>query len=299
MSSELLVAIGAGLGGMLGWGLADFFAKKTIDEIGDVVTLAWGHVFGTATLFIVAVYQVVINKQSVEVATDYRTLTLLVTFGIIQAIIYLLLYIGFGKGQVSVLNPIFASFSGITAILSIVLLNETTSGSLAIGLTAIFIGILLVSIDFKALKHKRRVSFTHIPGFKEVVIATIFAAVWTLFWDIFLGGSDWLSYTLYMYSFMTIAIIIIAIVRGINLLKIKSGMWVYLILIGAFEIVAYLAIAWGYSTTNKTSIVALLSGAFSLPTVILARLFLKEKITTNQTVGGLIIVTGIILLSVL
>ena len=28
-------------GGMFGWGLADFFAKKTIDKIGDIQTLAW------------------------------------------------------------------------------------------------------------------------------------------------------------------------------------------------------------------------------------------------------------------
>jgi len=35
---------------MLGWGLADFFAKKTIDQIGDIVVLAWAHVFGTGVL---------------------------------------------------------------------------------------------------------------------------------------------------------------------------------------------------------------------------------------------------------
>jgi len=33
MQTELLIAIIAGLGGMFGWGLADFFAKKTIDSI--------------------------------------------------------------------------------------------------------------------------------------------------------------------------------------------------------------------------------------------------------------------------
>ena len=44
MQPELVLAGLAGLGGMMGWGLADFFAKKTIDEIGDVVSLVWAHV---------------------------------------------------------------------------------------------------------------------------------------------------------------------------------------------------------------------------------------------------------------
>jgi len=39
MQQELLIAVLAGLGGMFGWGFADFFAKKTIDEIGSVASL--------------------------------------------------------------------------------------------------------------------------------------------------------------------------------------------------------------------------------------------------------------------
>ena len=38
MQSDLVIAVLAGFGGMLGWGFADFFAKKTIDEIGDVAS---------------------------------------------------------------------------------------------------------------------------------------------------------------------------------------------------------------------------------------------------------------------
>ena len=52
MTHQLFLAILAGLCGMFGWGFADFCAKKTIDEIGDMATLAWGHIFGTAILFI-------------------------------------------------------------------------------------------------------------------------------------------------------------------------------------------------------------------------------------------------------
>ena len=56
MQSALTIAVLAGLGGMLGWGAADFFAKKTIDKIGAIASLVWAHIFGTTILAIAVLY---------------------------------------------------------------------------------------------------------------------------------------------------------------------------------------------------------------------------------------------------
>lgn len=298
IQQELLIAILAGLGGMLGWGLADFFAKKTIDQIGDIVTLAWGHVFGTIVLILMALFQFGVRGQEVAIPDNLSTWLFLIIFGIAQAVVYLLVYKGFAKGPVGILSAVFASFSGITAILSIAVLGEAMGGYLFLGLVVLFVGIILINIDLTALR-SRRLSFMKIPGFKEVGIATILAAFWTLSWDKFVGGEDWLSYALFMYLFMTIAILIVSRVRNIKLFVVKPSIWKFLILIGLCETVAYVAISVGYSSTPLTSVVALLSGAFSLPTIILARMFLKEKVTLIQTIGSLTIVAGIMLLSLL
>jgi drug/metabolite transporter (DMT)-like permease len=292
---ELLIAVLAGLGGMVGWGLADFFAKKTIDQIGDIVTLAWAHIFGTLAFVLVALYQQFMRGQPVAIPSDVETWALLIFFGILQAAVYLLVYNGFGKGQVALLNPIFASFSGLTAVLSIAAFGEAVTTYRVLTLGIIFVGILLVSIDVEWLRAKR-FSLAHIPGLKEVALATVLAAFWTIFWKQFIGGKDWLSYALFMYAFMTIAVLVVAKVRRIPLAVGKPGLWGFLILIGLCETGAYLAISLGYSETSLTSVVALLSGAFSVPTIILARAFLKERTTLVQTVGTLTIVLGIILL---
>lgn len=297
MTHELFIAVIAGLGGMLGWGLADFFAKKTIDEVGDIVSLAWGHVFGTTVLFILIIYKLLVYGKQISLPQGLQVWFLLLVFGIVQAIVYFFVYKGFGKGQLSILNPVFASFSGITAILSIVIFGEVVSGHILWGLITLFLGILFISSDFEALKSKR-FSFAHIPGFKEIIFATILAAFWTLFWDKFVGGKDWLSYAFFMYAFMTLTILVIAKGRRINLFVVKPSIWKFFFLIGLCETVAYLAISLGYSTTSLTSVIALLSGAFSLPTIILAYAFLKERISTLQTVGSFIIIVGIILLSI-
>ncbi|MBI3250612.1 MAG: DMT family transporter [Candidatus Andersenbacteria bacterium] len=298
MQTELLVAILAGLGGMLGWGFADFFAKKTIDQIGDIASLAWGHVFGTLTLLTMVFYQMEVRGKEIALPENPQTWIFMIIFGVMQALIYFLVYKGFGKGQVGLLSPVFAAFSGITAVLSIVFFGEIIGGYLLVGLVTIFIGILLVNIDIKAF-FSRRLRFTRIPGFKEVAFATLMAGLWTLSWDVFIGGADWLSYTFFMYSFMTFAILVASAVQRVDLFAVKSSIWKFLILIGVCETFAYLAISLGYSATPRTSVVALLSGAFSLPTIILARMFLKEKITLIQTVGSLIIIVGIMMLSVL
>ncbi len=297
MQNDLLIAVLAGLGGMLGWGLADFFAKKTIDQIGDTVSLAWGHVFGTISLLIMAVYQFGVRGQRIVIPNDAQTWFFLLFFGALQAAVYLLVYRGFGKGQVGVLSPVFASFSGLTAVFSIVVFGEVLGGYLPLGLVILFIGIVLINVDLHALR-SRRLSFAHIPGFKEVALATLLAAFWTLSWDKFIGGNDWLSYTLFMYTFMTLVILEVAYAQRLNLFVVRPPIWKFLMLIGLTETVAYLAISLGYSATPLTSVVALLSGAFSLPTIILARIFLKEKITAVQTVGSIIIIMGIMILSV-
>lgn len=296
MQPELLIALLAGLGGMFGWGLADFFAKKTIDKIGDIASLAWGHIFGTAVLLGIAIYQEKALEQIIFIPQDSLIWLGLIFFGVLQAIVYLLVYKGFGKGQVGVLSPIFASFAGLTAILSIAVFGEAVSQYAVFGLAILFVGILLINVDLSALR-SRRFKITHVPGIKEVGIATLLAAIWTLSWDKFVGGQDWLSYALFMYAFMTVAILVFAALRKINLFIVPGSVWKFLALIGICETIAYAAISFGYSQTSLTSIISLLSGAFSLPTIVLAHLFLKEKITAIQTVGSIVIVVGIMILS--
>ncbi len=296
MHQEIIIASLAGLGGMLGWGLADFFAKKTIDEIGDTASLAWGHLFGTVSLLLMALVRWQVFGQSIALPTDLKTWSLLIVFGMLQAAVYLFVYKGFGKGQLAVLNPIFASFAGITALLSVTFFGEPIGYLTIFGLLVLFSGIILISTDFAALKAKRP-GISHIPGFREIATATLLAAVWTLFWDRFIGGADWLVYALLMYAFMTITILLVAVVQGVGLRIENHAVLKFLILIGVCETIAYLAISWGYSTTPLTSVVALLSGAFSLPTIILARVFLREKITALQTAGGIVIILGIMLLA--
>lgn len=294
MSPDLILALLAGLGGMLGWGTADFFAKKSIDEIGDIVSLVWAHVAGAIVLIALATFAVATGRYSISLPTSTSTWAGLAFFGALQGAVYLFVYIGFGKGQVSILNPVFASFSGFVALISIVFLGESVTTLNVAALVVLFIGILLISVDLNALRAFR---LQAVPGFREITIATFLATIWTLGWNKFVSAKDGLSFAIWMYLAMTAALLLYAAVRRIPLRFDKPHIWKFLFLIGLFEAVGYVAISLGYAGTSHTSLIALLSGGFSLPTLFLARLFLRERLLGTQIIGGLVIVGAVMLLA--
>ena len=155
-----------------------------------------------------------------------------------------------------------------------------------------------MNIDFDALRG-RKIVFTKVPGFFEIAAATILAAVWTLGWNSFVHGADWLSYAMWMYFAMTATLLLYAYFKKISLKVTVPGVWKYLALIGFLEMLAYIAISWGYGATSAVAIVAVLSGAFSLPTIIGARTWLKERTTSIQLWGSLCIIIGVVLLAAL
>lgn len=296
MQSELLIAIVSGLTTMIGWGLADFFAKKTIDKIGDIVTLFWAHVFGTMFFALIVLFQTTFATGPLSFPSDFHVWVGLVFFGALQGTVYLLVYQGFGKGKLAILNPVFASYSGMAALLSILFLGEVVPSYILGAIVAVFIGVIFLSLDLQALR-ARNLHLVGAPGLKEVGIASILAAIWTLSWNSFVKGADWVFYAFVMYAFMTLSIFIYTRIKKIGLEFNDTSSWKYLALIGGCETIAYLMLSLGFSTTSYTSVIAVLSGAFSLPTIVLAWMFLKERISLIQTVGCFIIIAGIIILS--
>ena len=134
MSSELLLAILAGIGGGCGWGIADFFAKRTIDQVGDITTLFWAQFLGVVPLVILLVLVPSIPQL------DIGGWSLAAFLGIWSGLSYIPTYVAFGKGQVSLLSPIFASYAVVVTLLSAVFFNEDIPQNRTIAFGAVFAG---------------------------------------------------------------------------------------------------------------------------------------------------------------
>lgn len=296
MYHDLFIAVLAGLGGMIGWGFSEFATKKSVDIVGTISSLVWAHIFGSVILFTILFSRLLVAHNAALLPVNSGDWLQLVFFGTLQTVVYYFAYKAFEKGEVSILSPIFASFAGIVALMSVLLFGEALSLTLVPVLALIFAGTILINLDLKSLK-KGKIRIKAVPGLKEIIIATLLAAIWTLGWNKITRNQDSLVYTSFMFLFMTLSAYLLAKKMNSSILKIKTGAWKFLWLIGIGEVVAYLAITLGYASTSHTSIVAVLSGASSSVTIILARIFLKEKMTALQTASSIIIILAIIFLS--
>lgn len=293
MRTDLGVAVLAGLGGMAGWGFADFFAKKTIDALGDLVTLFWSQLIGVVPLVVVFAIQ--------RNLPDLRWIDglYLVLLGAASALSYLPLYSGFGKGQVSVLSPIFASYAVLVVLLSVIFFGETISGAVWLAIVVVVIGVLFISTDLGDIRRlivSRDLAST--AGVREVVAALVAYSVWLILFDRFLGHRDWVFFVLMIRSVSALTLLAYASIRRRSLDAKGTSFAPFLILIGLCDVGAYSAVAYGFSASPHTSIVAVLSSTFSLVTLVLASIFLRERLTRLQKVSASAILAGIVLVSV-
>ena len=292
---SVTVAVVGGLGAMIGWGVADYFAKVSVDSVGELPSLIWGHGVGTAALGIGAAIDLGHLNHGRDSALDSRTVVLLVLFGVLQAVVYQLLYKGFAAGQVAVLSPTFASYSGIVAIVSIAFLGERAHLAKGAAIAGLFIGVILLSL---APTQERVRHLFATPGFRPVLGAAILAASWTLGWGHLVSGRAPLSCAFIMYAAMTLVFVVMAAAK-------KQGMRVPLgrgsldvVAIGLGEACAYSALSWAFSRSDLVGVITLISGAAPLPTVLLARLFLRERLTRTAWCGVTCVVVCTALLAV-
>jgi drug/metabolite transporter (DMT)-like permease len=289
MNQEITIALATGVLAMLGWGFADFFAKKTVDEIGNLKTLLWAQFFGLIPLYIYYLF----NFK--PLILDITTLGLLMMFGITDALGYLLFYRGLEKGKVSVMSPIFASYAAFIVLISVFLFGEILSSAQWLYLAIVFLGIFLTSFQMKDFSFSKG-SFGN--GLPEVLIAVAIFSFWFPLWDDFLKRGNSLGYVLLLRVIATMTLLLYAHIKEISLGTRQSKIWKWLMLIGIFDVIGYITFSYGFEKTHLTSVVSMLSSAFSLPTLILARIFLKEKLDTNQVIGVIAIIGGIIFLAV-
>jgi drug/metabolite transporter (DMT)-like permease len=293
MENSIAIAIFGGLGGMLGWGLADFFAKKTIDESDDLTTLFWAQTIG-----ILPVLGIFLANPKLPHLNSFDPL-FLVAFGVFGGLSYLLLYNGFGKGEVSLLSPIFASYAAVVVLISTIFFGEKLGWSKALAISIVFAGILLMNTNPRELKLTMVNKGSKLKGVPEVFTAMLVYSLWLVFFDRLVNGKSWVFFILAIRVIAALTLLMYAAIRKKSLKVKNRSLWKYLAAIGIFDVMAYGFVAYGFSHTSSVSVVAVLSASFSLPTIVLAHLFLKEKLSRWQAAAAAVILAGVAMVSVL
>ncbi|KKQ23738.1 MAG: hypothetical protein US40_C0007G0052 [Candidatus Roizmanbacteria bacterium GW2011_GWC2_37_13] len=280
-----------GLATMGLWGVAIFLAAIANRKLENVVVLFWMQAFG----FLLGIVYFFYKLNSFDLTSVYPYLPQLVAIAVLQIGAYLSFYKGLSKGQVSMVSSIGASWGLLTAILGVVFLKEILKVNQLVAIIFIAIGIILVSVNVKELINNRKLKL--LVGVKEGLMAM---ACWGVALFLLASLTKNLGWFLPAFLFRFFLLIFLSLLilfskKKFVPEKIKFP-WGLLLLIGIFDMGAFFTFSLGTSG-SFASIVAPIGSAYALVTIVLAKIFLKEKIKPNQYFGIAGILAGLILIS--
>lgn len=304
----LSIGIIAALVAMFCWGIADFLQAMVIKKIGSLKTMFFSSLLGILPTFVFFFYFFEIGKIHI----DTFSFLLLFFAGLVDVTGVYNFMKSFELGDISVVTPISASYSLITVILAFLFLGESLSFLKIISIIIIISGIVLVSTDIKKLK-----TLNTAKGVKESLIALV---VWGFYffmmgvvskrliaYNISAFGSTLfdakvsVAINLFFFTSLINGLLMILfsglkdINRNISILKTKNVL-LFIIINFILYTIAWVAVNYGIAQ-DLVSIVTPVSSLYPALTVILAWIFLKEKLVLNQKIGIATTLVGIFLIS--
>ena len=312
---QLSLAIVLGLTGALCWGGADFAARFASRRVGAYRTLFFMQFFGFIALSIYLKFR---GGFFEGIAPGWHPWALAALAGVINMIASLSLYYSFQVGVMSIVGPVSSAYPALTVALAVAS-GERITALRGAGLAVTLVGVILAATTFtpaaatpvnanperKSPANKSDVKKSsgkesaHLSkGVGWALLAALGFGV--LFW--FLGfyvvpavGPTISVWVIRLTSFSVLAIAAIPAGQG---LKLPSGsVWWLLAAVGFLDTAAFVANNAGLHT-GQVSVVSVLASLYGAVTVLLAWIFLREKLERSQWLGIILIFAGIVLVSV-
>lgn len=286
-----LTALLAGLCGMLGWGVSDFFAKTIIDRIGVTRTAIALQAIGCVAALAVRFWT---GAPFPPISGDF--LLWMFVLAAMNGASYLLLFRSFGKGVMTIVSPIASSAAGLSLLVCFFVYKEPITPRGLAGFLLILTGILLTSFKLENLKSVRSRSL--LQGVPEALAVMVLMGFWFPMWGKFVEGKDVLFCLIALK--ITIGLLLLGYyaftqpVRNIAADCQKAG-WLKVIAVALVDVGAFWGVSWGYGhTTGHTGLITVLANTYALPTIVLSYFLLGERITWLQKTGVAAIFAGIV-----
>jgi drug/metabolite transporter (DMT)-like permease len=309
---NISLAIILGLTGAVSWGAADFAARFASRQVGAYRTLFFMQFFGFLAL---SVYLKSTGGFSRGIAPGWQPWALTVAAGLLNVLASLALYHSFEHGTLSIVGPVSSSYPALTVALSL-LSGERIHSVRAAGLAATLLGVILAATSFAQAKsstaetdaqqaspnharpNRAANSRAHLStGVGWAICAALGFGV--LFW--FLGfrvvpavGS---AVSVWVMRLTALVALSLAAAPARQTLKLPRGkVWWLLLAVGILDTAAFVANNAGLST-GQVSVVSVLASLYGAITVLLAWIFLRERLERSQWLGIVLIFIGIVLVS--
>ncbi len=277
-----------GLAAALGWGIGDFVARFVAREIGSFRGLFYLQFFGLAAIsvFLVATGRLDVLAAAGPVAWGWMALgcalNIFASFALFRS---------FEIGVLTLVSPIAASYGALTGALAY-LSGERLGAAKTAALGLVLVGVVLTSTGRVPAGETR--SWRRLPP----------GVPWALAGSVSFGFLFWLlAYRITptfgpivpigMFRLVTPFVLALLATPLRQSLELPRGrVWALIALMSLLDTGAFLASNWGLSLGHVT-LTTVLTSLFSAVTVLLAAIFLRERVAPWQWVGVAILLIGI------
>jgi drug/metabolite transporter (DMT)-like permease len=279
-----------GLSAAIAWGLSDFCARFAAHKIGSFRTLLYMQFIGLTGLSLWLLVAGGWNKW------DWPTAWWTGLLAIFNAGAGLALYRAFQTGLLSVVSPIAASYGAISLLLAL-WAGQKPSVLALVGLVITIVGVVLASADLTFFWRDPRRSKKKLAG------GIWWAILAALFLGVVLWGLGYVTPTLgnflpaWIFRLVGPPVVLaLALPMRQSMRWPTRAAWPWLLGLGGLDTMAYVLYNLGLNSA-ESGVIAVISSLFSAVTILLARLFLHEKLVFNQWAGVFIILAGVGLVS--
>ena len=295
-----------GLAAAIFWGSADFLARYSTRIIGTYRTLFFMQFFGLTILSIYLAFSGDFGRLSQ--AIFWQAWVWAFIAALLNVVSSLALYRAFEVGILTIVSPIAASSAALSVVFAL-MSGETISTAHGIGIITALFGVALAATAFSSRQEARDAKVVENEGVTQHKGILPRGVAWALaasvgysviFWILgfrvtpVLGGIApvWL---IRLTTLTTLTLLVVPLKQNVQVPR--GRVWWFIAGAGLLDTAAYVSFTVGL-TAGQVAIIGVIASLFSAVTVLLAWIFIREKLQWSQWLGVGIIFVAIVLVNV-
>jgi drug/metabolite transporter (DMT)-like permease len=289
----------AGLGAALSWGTMDVATALASRRLGSLKVTAGIQVVG-AVLLVALTF-----GQGTSLPSDPLVLAAAGLLGIVGAAAYLSYFTGLRIGPISLVAGVVAAYGGLTVVLAVLVRGESLTSVQALGAAVATLGVVLTAVAFDGGLRATRLAG---PGVIFAVMALLLFALMTVGLAEAIERSGWLEVLVVsrvVNSVVSIGAVVVltsfahprlrAIVQ-VDTIAVARTSWAIVLIAGVLDVVGLIVFAIGLEQA-ETWLVGLVSSFGPAFTILIAVLFLGERLQRAQWLGLAGVGLGMVLIA--
>ena len=290
----VLSSIGYSLAAAFGWGISDYAAARLSSKMGyfrtAFLTTAISCVF--IPVLCVPYFGLIVQFPEASLAA--------VGLGFVSIVAVLSSYKSFEIGKLSIVSPIQSSFPALSTALAIIFLDETLTALRTLGILVILGGIVIVTMQANGDKlpetrENLEANQRQGIGYALITFASYGFMLFALKFVVSYLGPLIPVLILQLVMASILAIIFVTLKPKSKANTRNSGTLGPILVVAIFNILAGLAYNFGI-IGGQVAVVSTIAGLYSVVIVLLARAYLKKRMTIRQGVCVTAIVLGVAIL---